>query len=153
MEVQSRLGMPVFPGDRFCPCCDVVLDTWGRHAATVWPPVMWWPATILSAIKLAVSLQALGMRLLSSILSFCHRALAIPLALVYTALPMSSSHFRSMGPLLQSTLRLYGHCGWISWPRLSCGQAPPRPLMKPISAATLTRRLSVANEGSLSSLW
>jgi hypothetical protein len=31
-ELQTRLWMSVYPHDRFCPCCDTVLDTKGAHA-------------------------------------------------------------------------------------------------------------------------
>jgi hypothetical protein len=31
-ELQARLWMSVYPVDRFCPCCDAVLDAKGSHA-------------------------------------------------------------------------------------------------------------------------
>jgi hypothetical protein len=31
-ELQARLWMDVYPADRFCPCCDAVLDAKGAHA-------------------------------------------------------------------------------------------------------------------------
>ena len=33
-ELQARLWMNVYPHDRFCPCCDAVLDSKGGHART-----------------------------------------------------------------------------------------------------------------------
>ena len=31
-EIQSRLWLPLYPRDQYCPCCDAVLDTHGNHA-------------------------------------------------------------------------------------------------------------------------
>jgi hypothetical protein len=32
VELQVRLGIPIYAHDEFCPCCDTVLDTKGGHA-------------------------------------------------------------------------------------------------------------------------